>query len=52
MNRLETALRLMNDERGKPPNQDKDTLLLRRKLALFEQKFRNGSRIENPRRKR
>jgi len=39
MNRLEAALRLMNDERRKPPTEDKDTVLLRRKLALFEQKF-------------
>jgi hypothetical protein len=29
----------MNEERRKPPTEDKDTLLLRRKLVLFEQKF-------------
>lgn len=38
MNRLEAALRLLNDER-KTNVEDKDTLLLKRKLALFEQKF-------------
>jgi len=39
MNRLEAALRLMNEDRKKGTVEDKDTLLLRRKLALFEQKL-------------
>jgi len=40
MNRLEAALRLMNEDRKKGTGaEDKDTLLLRRKLALFEQKL-------------
>jgi len=40
MSRLEAALRLMNEERKKGTGvEDKDTLLLRRKLALFEQKL-------------
>jgi len=39
MNRLEAALRLMNEDRKKGSVEDKDTLLLRRKLALFEQKL-------------
>uniref|UniRef100_A0A6B2KYL2 Uncharacterized protein n=1 Tax=Arcella intermedia TaxID=1963864 RepID=A0A6B2KYL2_9EUKA len=39
MSRLEQALRLMNDERKKGSVEDKDTLLLKRKLALFEQKL-------------
>jgi len=39
MNRLEAALRLMNEERKKGPVEDKDTLLLKRKLVLFEQKM-------------
>jgi len=39
MNRLEAALRLMNEERKKGTVEDKDTLLLKRKLSLFEQKF-------------
>jgi hypothetical protein len=39
MNRLEAALRLMNEDRKKGAVEDKDTLLLRRKLALFEQKL-------------
>jgi hypothetical protein len=40
MNRLEAALRLMNEDRKKVTD-DKETLLLRRKLALFEQKFQD-----------
>eukprot|EP01128_Nolandella_sp_AFSM9_P010374 TRINITY_DN7155_c0_g1_i1.p1 TRINITY_DN7155_c0_g1~~TRINITY_DN7155_c0_g1_i1.p1 ORF type:complete len:856 (+),score=293.05 TRINITY_DN7155_c0_g1_i1:43-2568(+) len=40
MNRLEAALRLMNEER-KTKVDDKETLLLKRKLALFEQKFKD-----------
>jgi len=40
MNRLEAALRLLNEER-KNNVEDKDTLLLKRKLALFEQKFQD-----------
>jgi predicted metal-dependent hydrolase len=39
MNRLEAALRLMNEERKKGSVEDKDTLLLRRKLALYELKL-------------
>jgi len=39
MNRLEAALRLMKEDRKKGSVEDKDTLLLRRKLALFEQKL-------------
>jgi len=39
MARLEAALRLMNEERKKKV-EDKETLLLKRKLALFEQKFK------------
>jgi len=40
MNRLEAALRLLNEER-KNNVEDKDTVLLKRKLALFEQKFQD-----------
>jgi len=40
MARLEAALRLMNEERKKETSDDKETLLLKRKLALFEQKFK------------
>lgn len=39
MARLEAALRLMNEER-KNKVEDKETILLKRKLALFEQKFK------------
>lgn len=39
MNRLEAALRLMNEDRKKGTVEDKDTLLLKRKLSLFEQKL-------------
>lgn len=40
MNRLEAALRMMNEERKKGV-EDKETILLKRKLALFEQKFKD-----------
>jgi len=41
MARLEAALRLMNEERKKGQSDDKETLLLKKKLALFEQKFKD-----------
>jgi len=50
--RLEAALRLLNDERKKETD-DKDTLLLKRKLGLFEQKLQEmESEKKNTRRSR
>jgi len=40
-NLMEAALRLMNEERKKESGDDKETVLLKRKLALFEQKFKD-----------
>jgi len=40
VSRLEAALRLLNEERKKEQVDDKDSLLLKRKLALFEQKLK------------